>query len=117
MKIGVGIGSDAASDKAAESRAQEKLILTAQRGDWDAKNVLTQQFHPFIASMAEKRTDDAKKAGEYIEAGKIGLGKAIKKYKPSVGPGNFRIFSLDFIEAAMDKNDKGGGFLSRLLGR
>lgn len=117
MTISVGIGSDAESDKAAESRAQEKLIITAQRGDWEAKNVLTKKFQPFISSMAEKRTDDEKKASEYVEAGKLGLEKAIKKYKPSVGPDNFHIFSIDFIEAAMDRQDKGGGFLSRLFGR
>jgi len=117
MKIGVGIGSDAESDKAAESRAHEKLILSAKMGDWEAKNLLAQQFHPFIASLADKRTQDAKQASQYVEAGKAGLAKAVTKYKSSVGPDNFRIFALDFIEAAMNKNDKGEGILSRLFGR
>lgn len=118
MKIGIDIaGNDAESAKAAEKRAFEKMITGAAKGDWEAKNQLVLTFQPLLNSLAEKRTSDVPTLNKYLEAGKEGLMKAARKYTPSVGPDRFRIFALDFIEAAMDSAAGGGGFFARLFGR
>ena len=118
MKIGLNMeGTDPKEIQASELRAQENLILNAQKGDWKAKEALANDFHHLLVSLAEKRTDIPEKTAEYIEAGKNGLFTATAKYKHSVGAGNFRIFALDYIENSMDRLDSGGGFLSRLFGK
>ncbi len=118
MKIGLDMGgNDAAADKAAENRHLENMILNAKKGDWEAKNAVAQKFQALLMSRAEKRSDDTARINTYLEAGKIGLNKACSKYKPAVGPSQFQIFALDFIEAAMDRVDKGGGFFAKLFGK
>lgn len=117
MKIGLNIdGKDANSVKAAEARALENLILDAKKGDWEAKEKLSQKFRPLILSLVEKRTRDTAMVNKYMEAAKAGLLTAASKYTPAVGADNFRIFALDFIEKNMDHVERRGGFLSRLFG-
>jgi len=110
-------GNDAAANKAAEAKALENMVLSAKKGDWQAKDLLTRQFLGLLTSMAEKRSSDPEEVNRLMEAGKQGLLTAASKYKPSVGAENFRIFAIDYIEAKMDRAGKGGGFLSRLFGK
>jgi DNA-directed RNA polymerase specialized sigma subunit len=106
------------SDSAEEARALAREILAAQSGDWDAKNSLLRRFHPLIVSLAQKRTSNQAEVNAYIDSGKEGLVKAVRKYHERVGAEKFRIFALDFIEAGMNRTGKkGGGFFARLFGR
>ncbi len=114
MKISLGL--DGQSEKAAERKAFEHLLISAGKGDWDAKNALIQKFQPLLTSMAEKRTDDIATLNKYMEAGKQGLLTAVRKYKIAKGVDGFRIFAVDYIERTMDGADKGGGFFARLFG-
>ena len=91
--------------------------LAAKSGDWNAKQNLAKEFTPLLVSLAERRSSDPSRVNALIEAGKTGLYKAATKYKPAMGAERFRIFALDFIEAAMDRGERGGGFLGRLFGR
>jgi len=118
MKIPLNIGGNGAvSSRAAQAKVLEKDILAAQKGDWNAKNNIIRTFTPLITSLAEKRTQDLAEINRYIEAGKEGLLKAVRKYKPSVGADKFNIFAVDFIEKSLDRCQKGGGFWARLFGR
>lgn len=117
MKIPLKLGqSVTTSSIAAQAKALEQDVLKAKGGDWTAKKRLARTFSPLINSLAEKRSSEPAKINQYIEAGKNGLLTATKKYKKSVGAQNFQIFALDFIETAMNRVDKGGGFFSRLFG-
>jgi DNA-directed RNA polymerase specialized sigma subunit len=118
MKIALNMGQSVQpTSKDASDRALERDILAAKKGDWNAKHNLARTFTPLLTSLAEKRTNDVSNLNAYIDAGKQGLFKAAGKYKPSIGPDKFRIFALDFIETAMARVDRGGGFWSRLFGR
>jgi DNA-directed RNA polymerase sigma subunit (sigma70/sigma32) len=118
MKIPLKLGQDSQqSTRAAETKVLANDIAAAKGGDWNAKSNLIRTFLPLIVSLAEKRGHDAAAVSKYVEAGKEGLLKAVKKYKPAVGADHFRIFALDFIMASLDRMDKGGGFLARLFGR
>ena len=118
MKIPLKLGQDGAqSSRAAEAKVLERDILAANSGDWNAKNSLVRTFLPLIQSLAEKRASSPADVSRLVEAGKEGLVKAIRKYRPSVGADKFRIFALDFIEAGMDQSAKSGGFFARLFGR
>ena len=116
MKIGLNIdGKDANSVKAAETRALERIILDAKKGDWEAKEVLFQKFRPLVMSLVDKRTKDTAMVNKYMDAAKAGLIAAAGKYTTSVGAEHFRIFALDYIEKNMDHVESGGGFFSRLF--
>jgi len=118
MKISLNVGQDGAgSSRSAQARILERDILAAKKGDWNAKNNLARLFLPLLTSLAEKRAGETSKINLCIEAGKEGLFRAAKKYKPSVGADSFQIFALDFIEAAMDRGMSGKqGLFSRLFG-
>ena len=118
MKIGLNMsGSSGMSEKEAEKRALHALILNAKKGDWESKDRLANKFRPLLLSLAEKRSSDIDTTKKLMEAGKIGLIAAARKYKPNMEADRFRIFALDYIETAMDRSEKGGGFLSRLFGK
>ena len=118
MKISLQTSStEPAATKAAEDRALEHVILNAKKGDWEAKDVLHNKFSALINSLAEKRSTDVAVVNKLIEAGREGLYTAAGHYKPTIGPGKFRIFALDFIERNMDHVGKRGGFFARLFGR
>ena len=118
MKIALNMGNEGVtSTKAAQAKVLEKDIEAAKKGDWTAKNNLIRTFTPLLASLAEKRTKDIAKMNDYIDAGKEGLLKATKKFNPSHGGDKFHIFVVGYIESAMDKHEKGGGFFARLFGR
>jgi len=117
MKIPLNLGQNGQqSSKAAQARALEHDILAAKKGDWNAKSNLIRTFMPLITSLAEKRSSDVANVNKYIEAGKNGLVTAAKKYKQSLGPENFQVFALDFLEASMDRVGRRGGILSRFFG-
>ncbi len=117
MKIPLNVGEEGANaNKLNQDRVLENDILGAKRGDWSAKNNLARSFMPLITSCAQKRGDDTAKVNVYIELGKKGLFAAAKKYKRANGPGSFQLLALDFIEANMDGQNK-GGFFSRLFTR
>lgn len=118
MKIPLKMSQGApASTKAAQAKVLEHDIALAKKGDWNSKNSIIQTFTPLLRSLAEKRSSDIPVMNQYIEAGKNGLTKAIKKYKPSVGADKFHLFALDFIEDAMDNKNSSGVFFSRLFGK
>ncbi len=118
MKIALNMGGAGnVSGKEAQAKVLERDILAAKKGDWNAKNNLVRTFIPLLTSLAEKRTKDMHAINDYIEAGKEGLFKAVKKYKPAVGAEKFHIFVVDFIQEAMERHEKGGGFWARLFGR
>lgn len=116
MRIPLKLDQEEPQSRLSQTRIPESEILAAKGGDWNAKNALARAFMPLLQSRAEKRSSDVAVVNNYIEAGKKGLFKAARKYKKNVGPARFQIFALDFIEASMDRAEKGGGLLSRLFG-
>lgn len=118
MKIALNIGQDNTSGPSAKTTVSEAEILTAQGGDWVAKNQLAKKFLPLIMSLARKRSDKQADINAYVEAGQAGLFQAAKKYRKSVGPEKFPLFCLDYIQSAMDRLDNnGGGFWAKLFSR
>lgn len=117
MKIPLNL-SGAQGPEAAKSQrnqALESTILGVKRGDWNAKNALGRNFLPLITSLAEKRCTETSEINTLIEAGKEGLFAAARKYKRDIGPVDFQLFALDFIEERMDKPAKSGGFFGNLF--
>lgn len=118
MKIPLNVGqSDGRSQKSTINLVLERDIKMTKKGDWNSRHNLEKTFYPLLRSLAEKRSSDNIKVNEYIEAGKLGLLKAAKKYKIEDGADKFQLFALDFIEKYMDRLDSGGGFFARLFGK
>ncbi|HAS82234.1 MAG TPA: hypothetical protein DCS43_06065 [Verrucomicrobia bacterium] len=103
------------SGPAAKTKALEKDINAARRGDWEAKHRVERNLMPVLTTMAKKRASDVSSINDMIEHGKAGIATAIKKFKPGTSADRFQIFALPFIEAEMD--GKKSGFFSRLFGR
>ena len=104
------------SGSPAKATASEAEILAAQKGDWVAKKKKKKKFSPLIQSLAAKRSDDPAVVAALVEAGQAGLHQAAKKYRKSVGADKFSVFSLPYIQKAMDRLDKNRqNFLSRLF--
>ena len=104
------------SSRDAQAKILERDVLAAKKGDWSAKNNLYRTFMPLLTQQAHKRSADGAKVNALIEAGKVGLVKATKRYRPGAGSDRFQILAANAIEAAMDSVDKKGGFFSRLFG-
>jgi DNA-directed RNA polymerase specialized sigma subunit len=104
-----------AAPDANRERAIERDIADCKRNDWEAKTRLIQTFMPLMTSLARKRTQDTAEINRYIEAGKEGLLKAARQYRPGTGV-KFEIFLLTYLEARMDRVDR-PGLWARLLGR
>jgi DNA-directed RNA polymerase sigma subunit (sigma70/sigma32) len=124
MKISLNMGQTEPPGRTTHLRALEQNILAAQKGDWNAKGNLARTFAALLMSLAEKRTNDRAQINQLIEAGKLGLYAAAKKYRPAIGAERFQIFALEFIEKSMDRvishNFKSGGvgaWLAGLFGR
>jgi DNA-directed RNA polymerase specialized sigma subunit len=117
MKIPLSMSGDQGpdADKGKRNKALESTILASKRGDWDAKNALGRSFLPLITSLAEKRSEDTAEINTLIAAGKEGLFAAARKYRRDIGPVDFQLFALDFIEAQMDKPEKSGGLFGKLF--
>ena len=117
MKIPLKLGqNEQQSTATAAAEAIARDVRAAKAGDWNAKNSLVRAFQPLLTSLSEKRAhNDQAKGNRYIDAGKEGLFKAVKKYREKANGDNFQLFALDFIESAMDRVDQGGGFMSRLF--
>ena len=95
----------------------EKIILAVKAGDWNAKELLANEFMPLLTSLAERRSKEKAVINTLIEAGKKGLFKAAQKYVHKIHPEKFRIFALTFIEKEMDNALTGKkGFFSRIFG-
>ncbi len=119
MKIALNMGNSTnyQSTKEAQAKAVERDVLMTQKGDWNSRNNLVKTFMPLLTSLAEKRAGaNLAEKNKLIDAGKDGLLKAANNYKKSIGSDKFQIFALDFIEKAMEKSQKGGGFFARLFG-
>jgi DNA-directed RNA polymerase specialized sigma subunit len=105
------------SGREAQAKIIERDVLAAKKGDWNAKNSLYRTFMPLLTQLAQKRSPDVEKTNAYIEAGKAGLVKATRHYRPGVDADRFQILAANAIEAAMDHVDrKSRGFFSRLFG-
>lgn len=118
MKIPLNVNQNGSrTTQSAAYKVLEQDVLAAKQGDWKARQSIERTLLPLLTSLAEKRTDDPAKQQQYIDAAKEGIGRAAKKYKPSIGADHFRIFALDFIEAAMNRVDGQGGFWGRLFGK
>jgi DNA-directed RNA polymerase specialized sigma subunit len=119
MKIPLKLGQDGQqSTAAAAAAAIARDVAAVKAGDWSAKNNLARAFHPLLTSLAEKRSHgETGKHNRYLDAGKEGLFKAARKHRAKSNGDNFQIFALDYIEAAMNRVDHGGGMLSRLFGK
>ncbi len=99
---------------AARTKALQRDLLAAKKGDWEARNAVVQVYTSLLKSMAEKRSSDPKEISQLVDAGKEGIKKAIKKYKTSTGADMFQLFALKFVEKNMD--NPSSGFFSRLFG-
>jgi len=115
MKIPLQTNSEEGQTAAAaRTKALQHDLLASKKGDWEARNSVIRTFTPLLTSMAEKRSSDTREVGLLVDAGKAGLEKAIKKYKPNMGADMFQLFALKFVEKQMDSPS--GGFFSRLFG-
>jgi DNA-directed RNA polymerase specialized sigma subunit len=118
MKIPLNIDRNGPqSGREAQAKVLERDVLAARKGDWNAKNNLVRTFTPLLTQLARKRTAEPARINTYIEAGKEGLLKAARGYRPGSRADRFQISAATAIESAMDKVDrKSGGFFARLFG-
>ena len=115
MKIPLKLSDhDLHAGPSAETRELERHIKGIKKNDWNAKAGLHKTFMPLLTKMAQKRASDQADVNDMLEKGKAGLEKAAKKFNLSTGADKFRMFSVDYIENAMD--GKGGGFFAKLFG-
>ena len=115
MKIPLKLSDhDLHAGPSAETRELERHIKGVKKNDWNAKASLQKIFMPLLAKMAQKRASDQAEINDLLEKGKEGLNKAASKFNLSTGADKFRMFSVDYIENAMD--GKGGGFFAKLFG-
>jgi len=117
LKIPLNMGETNDATGKRQLASIERLILAAKGGDWNARHQLARRFNGLLTSLAQKRATDPRDVQALIEAGKRGLNKAAKKYRPSIKPEKFQIFALDYIEREMNAAAGGRGFLARLFGR
>jgi len=118
MKIPLNLGQNGTqSTAAAQAKVVERDVLAAKAGDWNASNNLARLFAPLLQSLARKRASDPVTINELIDAGKLGINTAAKKYRSSIGADRFQVFALTFIERAMDDHLKGGNWFTRLFRR
>ena len=96
-------GSGAHAEELAQAVAGCKL------GDLESRHALERQFAPLITMLAGKRTgaDNHVARNELIDRGREGLYRAAKRFPPRESIRRFRLFALDYIEAAMDKPVRG----------
>lgn len=119
MKISLRMsrGDVATTSRAAQDKIMEHEILACKRGDFEAEKRMIRNFMPLFMSLARKRSQDTAVINRCVDAGKIGLKKALHKYKPSIGPEKFRIFAVEFIEKSIDESLlERKGFFARLFG-
>jgi DNA-directed RNA polymerase specialized sigma subunit len=92
-----------------------KLIAACRLGDIEARRALEKNFYPLLMMLATKRVgSNPADRNPLIETGKQGLRRAVDHFPKRELSRRFRIFALDYIEAAMDQKP---GFWSRLAGR
>ena len=116
MKISLNIsGTDEQTTKVAENNAMERLLLSVKQGDWEARELLLQRYRPLMLSLVQKRATDTASQNKFMEAAKAGLLEAASRYTHSIQPDRFQIFALDYIEASMNRSER-GGFFARLFG-
>ncbi|MBL7114366.1 MAG: hypothetical protein ISS35_01255 [Kiritimatiellae bacterium] len=100
---------------AAQDRELERLILMARSGDWSAKERLAKMFLPVIQDVATKRGTNGIDESLLIEAGRQGVAKATKKFRPSQGAHGFRVSVVEYVERAIDRASS-GSLLFKLFG-
>jgi DNA-directed RNA polymerase specialized sigma subunit len=92
-----------------------QLIAGCRLGDIESRRALEKNFYPLLVMLATKRVGANPAArNPLIENGKQGLRRAVDHFPKRALPRRFRIFALDYIEAAMDRKP---GFWSRLAGK
>ncbi|MFU8780400.1 MAG: hypothetical protein ACNA71_05165 [Kiritimatiellia bacterium] len=117
MKIPLsGNQTEVTSGPAARSKALEKDIRAAKKGDWEARHRVERSLMPLLKKLAERRSGDVAGFNAMIEAGKAGIADALRKVGNDISGDRFQIFALPFIEQRMDKSHK-PGLLKRLFGR
>lgn len=117
MKIPLNTGhNETVTGKAALTKALEHDLIASQKGDWDARNRVTQSFMPFITTLVRKRTRDNAAVIKYVDAAKQGLVRAIQQYKPAMGVEKFQVMALDAMEDSMKTADKPPSWFARLFG-
>ena len=72
------------------------------------------QFMPLLISLANRRSSETAAINNLIDAGKSGMLRAVRKFRPS-GHAKFEVFALQYIESAMDRANSSGGFWRRLF--
>ncbi len=105
MKIGLGtsIEKNSQTSPVAQTRALEKDLAAAKRGDWEAKHRVERTVMPLLTSLAMKRSNDKGTINQLLERGKEGVSVAVRKFKTGTRGDRFQIFALPFIEKCMDK--------------
>ena len=92
-----------------------RVLAACRIGDWEAKHQLERMFQPLLLMLATKRAgESAALRNQLIERGREGLIRAAKRFPAAEPVRHFRVFALNFIEAAMDRPP---GFWQRLFGR
>ena len=92
-----------------------KDLKAAKLGDWKAKHRIEVTLTPLLTDLAKKRASSTPEINSLMDAGKVGIEKAIKKFKADSRADRFPIFALRFMEEKMD-NPSSGGFFSKLFG-
>lgn len=90
-------------------------LQAAKRGDWKAKHRIEVTLTPLLTDLAKKRASSIPEINALMDAGKLGIEKAIKKFKVDSRADRFPIFALRFMEEKMD-TPSSGGFFSKLFG-
>ncbi len=117
MKIPLHIrNNDIADASPAVNRelAIERDVRPCRRGDWEAKARLVRQFMPLLTSLAHRRTSETVGINRLIEAGKDGMLRAVRKFRPHRHE-KFEVFALQYIESAMERENSPRGFWRRLF--
>lgn len=103
MKIPLGLIRDTVAPAHEYERHVEQEVSGWRAGDWEAKARLVQRSTPLIFFLAKKRGGaNTDLVNLYMEAGKEGLTRAVRRFKPSRHI-KFHVFALAHIEKAMDK--------------
>lgn len=106
MKIPISLIRDAVTPTGDHEHLIEQHVQAWRDGDWEAKTRLVQATGPLLLFLARKRGGtDAGLVNLYVEAGKEGLARAVRRFRPT-NRVKFHVFALSHIEKAMDKAAK-----------
>lgn len=102
MKIPLSLVRDTVTPTQEYEKHVEQDVSGWREGDWEAKARLVHRSTPLIFFLAKKRGGaNADLINLYVEAGKEGLTRAVRRFKASHRV-KFHVFALSHIEKAMD---------------